>query len=112
VSKGVTVYSPVIAAACVRIARALPAVGPITVQCLLKDGMPLFTEINARLGGGFPLGVRAGIDSPRLVLARAAGLAVDIPPLGSYQRGLYLTRFDDAFFLTEAECEQMASRRL
>jgi carbamoyl-phosphate synthase large subunit len=112
VSKGVTVYSPVIADACVRIAQALPAVGPITVQCLLKDGVPLFTEINARLGGGFPLGIRAGIDSPRLVLARAAGVAVDVPPLGSYQQGLYLTRFDDSFFLTETEREQMASRRL
>jgi carbamoyl-phosphate synthase large subunit len=112
VSKGVTVYSPTIAAACVRIAQALPAAGPITVQCLLNGGVPLFTEINARLGGGFPLGIRAGVDSPRLLLARAAGLGVEVPPLGSYQLGLYLTRFDDSFFLTEAEREQMASHHL
>jgi carbamoyl-phosphate synthase large subunit len=112
VSKGVTVFSRVIADSCVDIARALPAVGPVTVQCLMKDSMPLFTEINARLGGGFPLGIHAGLDSPRLLLARAAGLGVEIPPLGSYRRGVYLTRFDDGFYLTEAEREQMASRRL
>ena len=112
VAKGVTVYDPAITKACVRIARALPAVGPITVQCMIKDGVPHFTEINARLGGGVPLGIAAGVDSPRWLLARAAGMHVDIPPLGSYRVGLYLTRCDDSFFLTEAEREQMARRRI
>ncbi|HYT87720.1 MAG TPA: ATP-grasp domain-containing protein [Gemmataceae bacterium] len=112
VAKGVTVYHSAIAAACIRLAEALPAIGPITVQCLMREGVPLFTEINARLSGGFPLGIQAGVDSPRLVLARAAGLDVDLPPLGAYQLGLYLTRFDASFFLTEAEREQMAGRRL
>jgi carbamoyl-phosphate synthase large subunit len=112
VAKGVTVYDPAITDACVKIARALPAIGPITVQCMLKDGAPsedsapYFTEINARFGGGVPLGIAAGVASPRWLLARAAGLPVAIPPLGTYQHGLYLTRFDDAFFLTEAALEQ------
>lgn len=112
VAKGVTIYDPAITAACVKIAQALPAIGPITVQCMMKDGAPYFTEINARLGGGVPLGVAAGVDSPRWLLARTAGIPVDIPPLGTYQTGLYLTRFDDSFFLTETDREQMASHRL
>jgi carbamoyl-phosphate synthase large subunit len=112
VAKGVTIYNPVITGACVKIARALPAVGPITVQCMMNDGVPCFTEINARLGGGVPLGIAAGADSPRWLLARAAGLPVEIPPLSSYRIGLYLTRFDDSFFLNEAEREQMAGHRL
>jgi carbamoyl-phosphate synthase large subunit len=112
VSKGVTVYHPAIMDACVRIARALPAIGPITVQCLMKDDVPLFTEINPRLGGGFPLGIQAEIDSPCLILARAAGRAVDVPPLGSYQRGIYQTRYDESIYVTETGREQMASRRL
>lgn len=112
VAKGVTMYDPRITEACVKVAQALPAVGPITVQCMMKDGIPHFTEINARLGGGVPLGITAGVDSPRWLLARAAGLPIEIPPLGSYQTGLYLTRFDESFFLTETECEQMASHRL
>src|SRR5207249_1264001 len=89
VAKGVTLWDEGIAAACTRIAQALPAVGPITVQCMMKDGVPHFIEINARLGGGFPLGIAAGADSPRWLLARCAGLELEIPPPGSYQSGLY-----------------------
>lgn len=112
VAKGVTVCVPEIIEACVKVAQALPAVGPITVQCMLKDGVPHFTEINARLGGGVPLGIAAGVDSPRWLLARAAGLPVEIPPAGTYRTGLYLTRFDESFFLTADEREQMASCHL
>lgn len=112
VAKGVTLYDPQITDACVKIAHALPAVGPITVQCMLKDGIPHFTEINARLGGGVPLGIAAGVDSPRWLLARAAGLPIEIPPLGSYRTGLYLTRFDESFFLSEDERARLASHHL
>jgi len=112
VAKGVTVYDPAITAACVKIARALPATGPITVQCMMKDGAPYFTEINARYGGGVPLGIAAGVDSPRWLLARAAGLPVEIPPLGAYRQGLYLTRFDDAFHLTEDDLAKIPGHSL
>jgi carbamoyl-phosphate synthase large subunit len=112
VAKGVTVSDPRITDACVRIAAALPAVGPITVQCMMKDGAPRFTEINARMGGGAPLGVAAGADWPAWLLAGCSGLPVEAPPLGSYRSGLYITRFDDSFFLTEAERAEMAGRRL
>jgi carbamoyl-phosphate synthase large subunit len=112
VAKGVTVYDPAIAEACVRIARALPAIGPITVQCMLKDGVPHFTEINARMGGGLPLGIAAGADSPRWLLARAACIPIAIPPLGSYRTGLHLTRFDESFFLTEDQHSRFESLRI
>lgn len=112
VAKGITVHDPAIIDACVRIAAALPAIGPITVQCMLKDGEPRFTEINARLGGGVPLGIAAGVDGPALLLARAAGLAIDAPPIGEYRVGLYTSRFDDSFMLTEDDREAMARRRL
>jgi len=112
VAKGVTVCDARISEACESIARSLPAVGPITVQCMMKNGAPCFTEINARLGGGAPLGIAAGADWPSWLLARCAGIQVDVPPLGSYRTGVYMTRFDDSLFLTEAERERMASRRL
>lgn len=111
VAKGVTIYDPEIARACVQIAQALSAIGPITIQCMMKDGVPHFTEINARWGGGAPLGIAAGADSPRWLLARAAGLPIEVPPLGTYQTGLFITRYDDAFFLTETQHEQMARHR-
>lgn len=107
VAKAVTVCYPDITDACVRIAKALPAVGPITVQCILKNNAPFFTEINARFGGGLPLGIAAGADSPYWLLARLAGLPMDIPPLGTYAQGLYMTRYDDSFFLTQGEHERL-----
>lgn len=112
VAKGVTVYQPKVIEACTTIARALHAIGPITVQCIMKDGIPYFTEINARVGGGAPLGIAAGADWPKWLLARFAGIPIEIPPLGSYEKGLYLSRFDESFFFTEAHVEKMASRRL
>jgi carbamoyl-phosphate synthase large subunit len=112
VAKGRTIYNPAIVQACERIAHALPAIGPITVQCIMKRGVPHFTEINARFGGGVPLGIAAGADSPQWLLARTAGIQIEIPPLGTYQTGLYLTRFDDSYFLSQEDYENMARRRL
>ena len=111
VAKGITIYDSSIIDNCVRVAKKLKAIGPITVQCIFKDGVPHFTEINARFGGGLPLGIAAGVDSPRWLLAKAAGIEVKIPPLGSYKVGLMLTRFDDSFFLSEEDIEKIESRR-
>ena len=122
VTVGKTVFDPAIADACVRIARELPAVGPITVQCM-GNGRPgnqcpgseegfAFTEINARLGGGLPLGIAAGANSPLWLLAAMAHIEVDIPPLGSYRLGLHLSRFDQSVFVSEVECDEMPSDRL
>ena len=103
---------PAVTDACVRIADALPAVGPITVQCMMNDGVPTLTEINARLGGGVPLALAAGVNWPTWLLAELARVAVHVPPLGSYRSGVYVSRFDESLFLTEAERDQMASCRL
>lgn len=99
VMKAVTVHDERIVDACVRIAESLNSVGPLTIQCMLKNGIPYFTEINTRFGGGAPLGFAAGMDSPLWLLARAAGIPVEIPPRGSYEGGLHMTRCDRSLFL-------------
>lgn len=109
---GKTLYEPVLVEACTRIAAALPAIGPITVQCMMHAGRPHFTEINARMGGGLPLGIAAGVDWPTWLLARVTGRPVDVPPIGPCRQNLYLTRFDDSFFVTEIERDAMASHRV
>ena len=111
VAKGVTIRNEEILAGCVTIARELPARGPITVQCMLQDGRPYFTEINARFGGGLPLAIAAGVPSPRWYLAQAAGIPFEPPTLGSYQTGLYLTRYDESRFLSEAQYAEIARHR-
>jgi carbamoyl-phosphate synthase large subunit len=112
VAKGVTVCYPEILTACRRIAQELPAIGPVTVQCMIKENIPHFTEINARFGGGAPLGIAAGVDSPRYLLARLAKINIDIPPAGDYQAGLYLTRYDDSFFIDERKKHEMESHHI
>lgn len=112
VAKGVTINNPEIVEACVQIAGALKAKGPITVQCLMREGQPYFTEVNARFGGGLPLGIAAGVPSPEWYLSEAAGIPVAAPPLGTYKSGLNLTRYDESYFLDESEVKDVESHRL
>ncbi|MBE9571352.1 MAG: ATP-grasp domain-containing protein [Proteobacteria bacterium] len=112
VVKGKTIYHDGITSYCIKIAKALKAIGPITVQCFLKDNEPVFSEINPRYGGGVPLGIAAGVPSPCWFLSLAAGRKVESPPLGSYKTGLHITRFDDSFFLSEEDLSDVASRSI
>ncbi|MFQ5942221.1 MAG: ATP-grasp domain-containing protein [Anaerolineales bacterium] len=112
VAKGVTIGNGEIIEACVKIAEGLKARGPITVQCLMRKGQPYFTEVNARFGGGLPLGIAAGVPSPRWYLSEAAGIPVVAPPLGTYKTGLYVTRYDESTFLDETEHAEVESHRL
>jgi carbamoyl-phosphate synthase large subunit len=65
------------------------------------DGASCFTEVNPRFGGGVPLGIAAGVRSAHWLLASACGQQVELPRLGAYEIGLYVTRFDTSHFLTE-----------
>ena len=112
VHKGVTIHDQAIRDHCSMIAMALQAMGPITVQCLVHDGQPTFTEINARFAGGMPLGVAAGVPSPEWYLREAAGMPVEPPPIGTYREGVYLTRYDDSFFLEGKGYEPLAGDRV
>ena len=112
VAKGRTVLDEQIHETCVRIARGLKAIGPITVQCMLRDGEAHFTEINVRFGGGLPLGIAAGVPSPRWYLSMAAGMPVEGLPPGAYQVGLYMTRYDESFFIGEDERAKLDSSHL
>jgi carbamoyl-phosphate synthase large subunit len=112
VHKGVTLIDPALLESCAGMARALRAIGPVTIQCLFQQGRPLFTEVNARFAGGMPLAVAAGVPAPLWYLRQAAGLDVAPPPLGSYRAGVYLTRYDESFFLEGDGYEPAAGRGL
>lgn len=112
VAKAVTVHDVFIESACRKIAESLPAIGPLTVQCILKEARPHFTEINARIGGGFPLGIMAGADSAKLLLAQMVGLQIDTTHLDRYISGLYFTRYDDTFPLSQTNYDEITRRHL
>ncbi len=100
VVKSVTVKHPDIRSACERIARHLPARGPFTLQCLMKQGVPAFIEINARLGGGLPLAIAAGLDVPAILIALASGKPCQ-HLLREPEQGLFMTRCDESIFVRE-----------
>jgi carbamoyl-phosphate synthase large subunit len=97
VVKGVTVIIPSVVAACHKIAAALPAVGPITAQCIMVGDSPHFIEINARLGGGIPLAIAAGVNVSDLIVRHLSGEKFET--VSDYQCGLQMTRFDESFFI-------------
>ncbi len=107
---GKTVYDPKITDACIRIARALPACGAVTVQCMMHRNEPVFTEINARLGGGAPAAVAAGADFPRWLLSRAAGIPGQITPVGTYRTDVFFSRYEESLILTERGSDVVESR--
>jgi carbamoyl-phosphate synthase large subunit len=79
--------------------RTYGARGPITVQLFLTERGPVLSEINPRFGGGFPLAAAAGADYAEMLLRIADGESV-APSIGSYEVGLYMTRFYSEKFLT------------
>ena len=71
---------------------SLGASGPLCLQAFLTERGPVLSEINARFGGGFPLGLAAGGNYPRWLLDMAEGVSVP-SHLGVYEAGLFMTRY-------------------
>lgn len=107
--KSVTIRDERIVEYCCRIAKALRAIGPITIQCMMKNNVPHFIEINGRLGGGVPLAIAAGVDIPALIIATAADMNVDRSAQEPYVTNLYMSRCDQSYFVSESELDDISS---
>ena len=97
VSRGEVVDDPQITQLVDRVVGALRPSGPVTVQGMYDDaGGFRVTEINARMGGGLPLAISAGVPVVDLLVRSHAGErparheGVDV--------GLHMVRFDESFF--------------
>ena len=104
VSKSLTVEHEQMIAENLRLARQLKGCkGMMTVQCFLNPaGEVVFTEINSRFGGGVPLSIRAGADSPRWLLELLLGRKPSVP-MGCWTEQMLMLRYDSAFFRTTQE---------
>ena len=104
VSKGRVVKNPRIMEESCRLVEALGGCeGLITVQCFLtpRDEI-VFTEINPRFGGGVPLSIRAGADSPRWLLELLMGRQPTVAMRG-WTDGLIMLRYDREIFVKPEE---------
>ncbi len=78
-------------------------VGVMTIQCFLTpDDEIVFIEINPRFGGGVPLSIQAGADSPRWLLELLLGCDPDISP-DAWTDRLLMLRYDEGIFVRTAE---------
>ena len=96
VTRGEVIADPVIDQAVSDVVKALAPIGPVTVQGMYaEDGSFRVTEINARMGGGLPLSIAAGVPVAELLVRSWAEETVE--PV-SAEVGLRMVRFDDSLF--------------
>lgn len=102
VERGITIRDPRIEKLALQAAVALKPVGCINLQCFMTARGPVFTEINPRFGGGYPLTLAAGADFAGPLMKALAGEHV-APTVGSYETGVLLLRYDSAVILREKD---------
>lgn len=97
VERGVTVDDAPFICDIRRISEVLRPYGPINIQCFVTHRGVVYTEVNPRFGGGYPLADAAGARFPELLLDLVSGRV----PVGSslYSRGIVMTRYDEAFYV-------------
>lgn len=98
INKGRTVKDEKIIEYAKNITEKLGAIGPITIQCFKKGNEIKFTEINPRIGGGYPLSFAAGANYPELLIRMVLGEKV-APRLGEFEENLIMLRWEDAVFI-------------
>lgn len=97
VSRGLVIDDVAVADSVRQVIEALQPTGPVTVQGMYdEDGSFRVTEINARMGGGIPLAVAAGVPVARLLVD--SWLGREPKPIDALDVGLHMVRFDNSFF--------------
>lgn len=99
-SKGKTFKDNKLKDLLIRLSSELKAYGPIAIQCFRDDDGYIFSEINPRFGGGYPLAHAAGADFPQLLISIMKGENIG-GKIDDYEEDVYMTRYDHAFFLRE-----------
>jgi len=102
INKGRTAKDEKIIEYAKNITEKLGAIGPITIQCFKKGSEIKFTEINPRIGGGYPLSFAAGANYPELLVRMVLGEKIE-PALGEFEENLIMLRWEDAIFIKKDE---------
>lgn len=75
------------------------AKGHVTIQCMkTKEGIK-YIEINPRFGGGAPMSIMAGADSPKYLYKILLGEKLSYNEF--YEDGLLALRYDEAVFISK-----------
>lgn len=82
-----------------KVIMKLKPIGHITVQCMKTTDGIKFIEINPRFGGGAPMSIKAGANSPLSLYRLLKGEKLTYNE--DYQDNMLALRFDNAIFLNE-----------
>jgi len=103
VSKGQVAKDPVIMNAAKQVVEALGAgAGVITIQLIKNKRTITVIEFNARIGGGAPLGIKAGADYPKWILQELTSKKTRIK-FDDFKDKLIMLRYDSEVFLLDQE---------
>lgn len=79
--------------------RILNPIGHITVQCMKTKKGIKFIEINPRFGGGAPMSIKVGANSPLNLYKLLKGEKIEYNE--DYEDNILALRFDESIFLNE-----------
>ncbi len=87
------------------IIKKLEPIGHITIQCMKTSDGVKFIEINPRFGGGAPMSIHLGADSPANLYRLLRGEILEYNE--NYQEQVIVSRYDQAVYLKfdEKGCE-------
>lgn len=86
---------------CKSIVKKFAPCGPITIQLIRNkaDKQDYFIEINPRFGGGSPLSIKAGADSPSAILELLLGKFRTSVKTNPVENGAFFSRFDQSIWI-------------
>ncbi|MCK8824338.1 ATP-grasp domain-containing protein [Fuchsiella alkaliacetigena] len=84
-----------------KIAKSLNAYGPLDIDCFkTEDRGYIFSEINPRFGGGYPLAYEAGANFMELIIKMMQGEELK-PQIGDYIENRYLFKYNGLSIVDE-----------
>lgn len=99
IQKGVIERNPAIIEETKKVIKILKPIGQITLQCIVNESGVFFIEINPRFGGGAPMSIKAGADSPKNLYRMLMGEKLEFQD--NYVEGLTGIRFDQAIYVNQ-----------
>jgi len=102
VERSITISDDLFREQVLKIVKHFKPFGAINLQCIVTSEGPVFLEINARFGGGYPLSDKAGAAFPKLLIDLMKGKKLP-SNLGKYRKGLVMSRYEKAVYQNVAK---------
>lgn len=98
ISKGIVKKDKEIIEQVKKVLLVLKPIGHVTLQCMKTNNGIKFIEINPRFGGGAPISIKAGADSPKNLYKLLLGEKLSYNE--DYEDNLLALRYDEAVFMS------------